>query len=68
MAKGKSHWIAGAIKHPGALTETAKKHGGVKSGGGLKSSFVKAASSGKYGKKTQQRANLAKTLKHMKKK
>lgn len=67
MAKGKSHWIQGAIKHKGALTETAKKHGGVKKEGGLKPSFLAEASSGKYGKKTQQRANLAKTLKRMKK-
>lgn len=26
-ARKPKHWIAGAVKHPGALTEAAKEHG-----------------------------------------
>lgn len=60
-------FIQGAIKHPGALTKTAKAHGAVKKGGGIKSDFLEKAAEGKYGKKTEKRAELAKTLKKMKK-
>lgn len=60
------HWIQDAVKKPGSLTETASKHGGVKKGGGLTSTFLNAAAAGKYGPKTQKRANLAKTFKTFK--
>lgn len=51
MAK---NWIAGAIKHPGALTKTAKKKG--------KSVAALIKSPGKVSAKTKKRINLAKTL------
>lgn len=65
MAK---HWIAGAIKNPGALRRTAKKKGAIAKDGDIKSSFIDKAAQGKYGKKTEKRAELAKTLKKMRKK
>lgn len=65
MAKEKKHWIQGAIKHPGSLTRTAAKHDGLKSGGGIKGTFLHAAASGKYGEKTRKRAVLAISLKKM---
>lgn len=51
-----------AVRHPGALTATAKKHGAVKKGGGIKSSFLDKAASGAYGETTKKRAVLAKTF------
>lgn len=58
-------WIKGAIKNPGSLTKTAKAKGGVKKDGGIKAEFLDKAADGKYGKKTEKRAELAKTLKKM---
>lgn len=59
-------WIQKAVKNPGALTETASQHKGVKKGGGLKSSFLDKAANGDFGEKTQKRAQLAKTFKSFK--
>ena len=61
MAQGKKNWIAGAIKHPGALRE--KLH--VKAGEKIPAKKLAAAAkkSGKIG----QRARLAETLKGLKK-
>lgn len=53
-----ANWIAGAIKHPGALHRDL----GVAMGEKIPGKKLAAARSGKYGKKTEQRANLAKTL------
>jgi len=64
VAKDKKNWIKGAIKHPGALRKTL----GVKKGKDIPASKLKAAAEGKYGKKTEKRAELAKTLKKMHKK
>ena len=61
-------WIKGAIKHPGALKETAKEHGGLTKEGTIKESFLKKAESGAYGKTTERRAQLAETLKSFHKK
>lgn len=60
------NWIKGAIKNPGFLRATAKKHKGINKEGNIKGSFLKDASDGKYGAKTKKRANLAKTLKRLK--
>ena len=60
MAKGK--WIAGAIKHPGALHEEL----GVPEG--KKIPAKKLAAAAKKSGKVGQRARLAETLKSMKKK
>lgn len=58
MAK---NWIAGAIKHPGALKATAQKEGMIKKGGTLSTADI-----GKLKKSsnptTAKRANLAQTL------
>lgn len=56
----KKHWIADAIKKPGAL----KKELGVKAGSKIPTKKLNAAAS-KPGKEGQ-RARLAKTLKKMK--
>jgi hypothetical protein len=61
MAK---NWIQGAIKKPGALRKTLD----VKKGEDIPASKLKAAAEGKYGPKTEKRAELAQTLKKMKKK
>jgi hypothetical protein len=58
MAK---HWIAAAIKHPGAL----RKSIGVKSGHSIPASKLKAAAS--KGGTLGRRARLAMTLKSLKK-
>lgn len=63
MAKDKK-WIQSAIKKPGAL----RKALGVKKGKDIPQSKLNAAAEGKYGKKTEKRAELAKTLKKMRKK
>ena len=61
-------WIQGAIKHKGSLTRTAKEHGGYdKQTGKIKKSFIKKAASGKFGEKTERRADLAKTLSKLRK-
>ena len=53
----KNHWIAGAVKHPGALHKTL----GVPAGKKIPATMLaKAAQS--PNKKTSQRAHLAKTL------
>ena len=59
----KKNWIKGAIKKPGQL----HKDLGVPQGEKIPKSKLNAAAEGKYGKKTQQRANLAKTLSKFKK-
>lgn len=59
----KKDWIQGAIKKPGQL----RKDLGVAEGEKIPKSKLNAAADGKYGKKTQQRANLAKTLSKFKK-
>lgn len=56
MAK-KKNWIAGAIKHPGALTATAKAAGKT----------VSQLCAGSVSGVTAKRCALAKTLKGMKK-
>lgn len=56
-------WIQGAIKKPGALRAAL----GVKKGEDIPASKLKAAASGKFGPKTEKRAELAETLKKMKK-
>lgn len=61
-------WIKKAIKKPGALRATAKKHGAIAKDGDIKKSFIDKAAKGKYGKKTEKRAELAKTLSKMRKK
>ena len=57
--------ISGAIKHPGALTETAKASGGTKEGGGIKQDWLKKKAKGKG--TTARRARLALTLKKLRK-
>ena len=59
----KKNWIKGAIKKPGQL----RKDLGVAEGEKIPKSKLNAAADGEYGKKTQQRANLAKTLSKFKK-
>jgi hypothetical protein len=54
-------WIAGAIKHPGALRATAKRSkGAMNKNGTIKKSWLRAKSKGSG--KTAQRARLALTL------
>jgi len=61
MAK---NWIAGAIKHPGALTEKAKKvKGGVKNGKITEKGYAALGKS--KNPTTKKQVNLAKTLKAM---
>jgi hypothetical protein len=57
MTKEKKHWIAGAIKHPGAL----HKELGVPKGKKIPSSKLKVAE--KKGGLEGKRAHLAETLK-----
>jgi hypothetical protein len=61
MSEGKKNWIAGAIKHKGAL----RKELGVKEGKTIPAKKLAAAAKkpGKLG----QRARLAETLKGLKK-
>lgn len=57
-------WIAGAIKHKGALRATAKRKGLIKGDQPVTESVLgKLKASGD--KKTVKRANLAQTLMHM---
>lgn len=58
-------WIQKMHLKKGALTQTAKKHDGIKKGGGIKNSFLQEAMSGKYGGKTRKRAALAISFKKM---
>lgn len=60
MAK---NWIQKAIKKPGSLRKTL----GVKKGQDIPEKKLKAASEGKYGPKTEKRADLAMTLKKLRK-
>lgn len=58
-------WITGAIKKPGALRKTL----GIKKGKDISVSKLKKAAEGKgVSKKTEKRAELALTLKKMRKK
>lgn len=58
------HWIAGAVKHPGALKATAKREGLLHSGGKITRTMLgKLAKTG--GTKTKKRVALAKTLMSM---
>jgi hypothetical protein len=63
MAEDKK-WIQGAIKHPGAFTKKAEERGMSVS------EFASAVTSNpeKYDKTTVRQANLAKTLKKLRKK
>lgn len=54
----KKNWIAGAIKHPGALHEQL----GVAADKKIPAKKMSAARSGKYGALAEKRAHLAKTL------
>lgn len=59
-------WIQKAINKKGALTATAKREGGYdKKTGKIKKSFIKKAAAGKFGEKTERRADLAKTLRKL---
>ncbi len=59
--KTKKNWIAGAVKHPGALHEDL----GVPQGQKIPAKKLASASAGKYGETVRKRAALAKTLKGM---
>lgn len=56
-------WIAGAIKHPGALRAKAKRAGLVKGDAPLSETALGVLK--KRGGATAKQANLAKTLKRM---
>lgn len=68
MAQKKKKWIQSAIQKPGALRRAAKKHGAIGKDGDIEKSFIDEAAKGKYGKKTEKRAELAKTLGKMRRK
>lgn len=55
-----NNWIAGAIKHPGALRATAKKEGAITPQGTISKKWLKKKAKGKG--KTAARARLAITL------
>ncbi len=57
--KGTKKWIAGAIKHPGAL----HKQLGVPEGEKIPAKKMASAAAGTYGEMARKRASLAKTLK-----
>ena len=59
MAKAKSYWIQGAIKHPGALRKTL----GAKEGKPIPAAKLQAAAA--KGGVTGRRARLALTLKKL---
>lgn len=61
--KEKKKWIAGAIKHPGALHKSL----GVPKGKKIPESKLEKAEHSKN-PLTRKRANLAETLKHLRKK
>lgn len=56
------HWIAGAIKHPGALRATAKKLGMISGGEALSRDDLEKLARSKNGK-TAKRARFAEELK-----
>lgn len=58
------HWIAGAVKHPGALRETAKRDHLIKGSENLSGADLKKLAHSSNAT-TRARANLAKTLKGM---
>jgi hypothetical protein len=58
------HWISGAIKHPGALRETAKRDHLIKGDEPLSFSDLKKLSRSNN-TATERRADLAMTLKKM---
>jgi len=60
MAKEKKNWVAGAIKHPGALRKSLH----VKEGQKIPASKLKKAEHSKD-PTTRKRASLAETLKKM---
>jgi hypothetical protein len=62
MAKDKN-WVQGAIKNPGSL----RKALGTPKGKDIPAYKLNAAAEGKFGKKNEKRAALAKTLKGFKK-
>lgn len=67
----KKKWIQGAIKHPGALTKKAKAAGKLNKKGDIKDSWIDKVASNKkdkYSAKTEKQAELAKTLKKMRRK
>lgn len=51
----KHYWIAGAIRHPGALRHAL----GVRKGERIPEGELRAAARGAYGKETARRARLA---------
>ena len=57
-------WIKGAIKHPGALTATAKRMG-FRTEGGLPLGKLGAAAEKSGDTTLKRRVNLAKTLRKM---
>jgi len=68
MAK---NWIKGAIKKKGSLTAAAKKAGELTKKGDIKDSWIDKVAANKdnrYSTKMERRAELAKTLKKMRKK
>jgi hypothetical protein len=60
-------WIAGAIKHPGALTAKARKAGALNPDGTIKKSWI-AQQKRSGDPATKKQATLATTLGKMKKK
>lgn len=65
MAEKKKKWISKAVKHPGALTKTAKRAGALKKDGDIKVSWLKDKAKGDG--VTAKRARLALTFRKMKK-
>lgn len=63
----KKDWIKGAIKHPGSLTNTARQHGAITKDGTIQADWLHDAAAGKFGAKTEKRAELALTFRKMKK-
>jgi len=64
MAKN-NRWIQGAIKHPGALTRTAKRAKAIKKGGGIKKAWLNKAAKkpGRLGKQARLALNLSRMRK-----
>lgn len=63
-AAGQKKWLAGAIQHPGALRETAKRKGLIKGDEKLDESDLQTLKDA--GGVTRERANLAETMKGFK--
>ena len=62
-------WIQKIDLKKGALSKTAQRHGAIKKGNGIKTSWLKQAASGKnVSKTTAKRAQLALKFKSFKKK